>query len=172
MIAAKDFLLLEASKGRSFYLSDDPVCRHNSQPWDGVYGNMGLACIGIELYLPLSHDLQLCAWCPSIIKAMKSELKEANRLKATATLSVGLHAENTRMQLVEIEKARGRLQSTLDAIEAGAPVVANNDNMDFHNSLQVANANQHVICRSSDFRLAKKFVSENPGQCRPRMVLD
>jgi hypothetical protein len=38
IIGAKDFLLLEAPKGRCFYLSDNPVTIHNSQPSDGFYG--------------------------------------------------------------------------------------------------------------------------------------
>ena len=47
IIGLKDFLLIEAPKGRRFYLSDNPVTIHNSQPLDGSLGNMGLACEGI-----------------------------------------------------------------------------------------------------------------------------
>jgi DNA invertase Pin-like site-specific DNA recombinase len=61
IIAQKEFRLAQAAPGRSFYLGDNPVCLHNTR-----HENLGLTVPGIEIYLPLSSNLMLCAWCPSI----------------------------------------------------------------------------------------------------------
>jgi hypothetical protein len=69
-ICNKDFSLAQAAPGRSFYLGDHPVCMHNARPTD-FFGNIGLAVPGIEIYLPLSADLLLCAWCPTILEEIR-----------------------------------------------------------------------------------------------------
>ncbi len=76
LIAIKDLLLMEAPKRRSFYLGDNPVAMHNHERADPFWGNIGLAIRGIEIYLPLSSDLILCAWCPSIIEKHRAETVE------------------------------------------------------------------------------------------------
>lgn len=57
IISAKDFLLIEAPESRQFYLSDNPVTIYNSRQQDGFGGNLGLACEGIKIYMPLSSNL-------------------------------------------------------------------------------------------------------------------
>lgn len=167
IIGAKDFLLLEAPKGRRFYLSDNPVTIHNSQPSDGFYGNMGLACEGIEIYMPLTSDLQLCAWCPSLLGNMRERNAESNRQLATAMLSptmVGVADPTLLMeQLKQLREYRATIEDTLKRAEEGVPLSANSDNMDFQNALQVGQAREHLICQKADFDLAKRFMAEYPN---------
>lgn len=89
-IAAKDFLLMAAPHNRAFYLSDNPVNLHNSEPTDGFWGNMGLECTGIEIYVPLSSKLVLAAWCPSILAKIRARRAEQRLPLATTILSPAL----------------------------------------------------------------------------------
>lgn len=166
IIGAKDFLLLEAPEGRRFYLSDNPVTIHNSQPNDGFYGNTGLACEGIEIYMPLTSDLKLCAWCPSILGNMRERNAESNRQLATAVLSPAMvrAADPTLLmeQLKELREYRATIEDTLKRAAEGIPLSASSENMDFQNSLQVGQAREHLICQKADFDLAKRFMAEYP----------
>jgi hypothetical protein len=166
IIGEKDFLLLEAPKGRHFYLSDNPVTIHNSQPSDRFYGNMGLACEGIEIYMPLTADLQLCAWCPSLLGNMRERHAESNRQLAKAVLSPEMvRVANPALlmeQLRQLREYRATIEDTLSRASKGVPLPANNENMDFQNALQVEQAREHVICQKADFDLAKRFMANNP----------
>jgi hypothetical protein len=174
IICDKDFLLLEAPKGRCFYLSDNPVSIHNSQPHDGIYGNLGLACKGIEVYLPLASDLMLCAWCPSVIQEMRVHEADANRKLAAWTLSPALAKVSNvvQPQLDQIQELRGTSKQTLQRFAKGLPITATTENMDFHNSLQVGQAREHIICKTADFELAKRFVKEFPNFQQGRLVIN
>jgi len=175
IIGAKDFLLLAAPKGRQFYLSDNPVTIHNSQPQDGFYGNMGLACEGIEIYMPLTSDLQLCAWCPSILGNMKAKNAESNRQLATVILSPAMvsvaNPTLLQEQLEQLRKHRATIEDTLTRAAEGVPLSANSENMDFQNALQVGQAREHLICQKADFDLAKRFMVENPNSTGRRFSI-
>ncbi len=167
VIAAKDFLLLEAPKGRRFYLSDNPVTIHNSQPNDGFFGNMGLSCEGIEIYMPLTSDLQICAWCPSLLGSMRKRSAESKRQLATAILSPKMvsvaNPASLMEQLAQIREYRATIEETLKRAAEGIPLSASNSNMDFQNALQVGQAREHLICQKADFDLARRFMAEHPA---------
>jgi Protein of unknown function (DUF4238) len=57
-------MLLRARAPESLYISDNPITLFNSKDF-GFRGNLGLACFGIEIYLPLSSHLTLAIFCPS-----------------------------------------------------------------------------------------------------------
>lgn len=166
IISGKDFLLLEAPKKRRFYLSDNPVVLHNSQPHEGFFGNVGLACKGIEIYMPLSSDLQLCVWCPSLLNDMRERYSESQRQLSKFLLSPALMDvadPNLLMEKFgELSRLQEKIGETLRRVAAGVPLDASNENMDFHNSLQVRNAREHLICQKADFDLAKSFISKHP----------
>lgn len=175
IIGAKDFLLLEAPRGRHFYLSDNPVTMHNSQPSDGFYGNMGLACEGIEVYMPLTSNLQLCAWCPSLLGNMREKNAESKRQLAAAILSPAMVrvADPTLLmeQLKQLREYRATIEDTLNRAAEGVPLSASGENMDFHNALQVGQAREHLICQKADFDLAKRFMAEYPDSKGRRVSL-
>ncbi|MGA3715913.1 DUF4238 domain-containing protein, partial [Escherichia coli] len=64
-LLSKDWYLLETRPEHPFYVSDNPVVLENRNDF-GVYGNIGLAVPGIQIYLPLSSTLMLAMYCPSI----------------------------------------------------------------------------------------------------------
>lgn len=62
----KGWLLAATSIKTPFLIGDNPIARQNmvNQPYQG---NLGLACTGIEIYLPLSSTRALAIWCPTLI---------------------------------------------------------------------------------------------------------
>lgn len=165
-LVTKQMLLLEAPAGRSFYLGDNPVCLHNGRPPDPLFGNLGLAVQGIEIYLPLSSDLMLAAYCPSLLTEM-----DDNRLKGRAELARALlvavasnqiTAEQMADQLSGFDADTAPATDMLTKVAAGEPILLQEENMDFCNSLQMQFAREFVICPRRDFRLASRFVNEYP----------
>lgn len=162
----KDLMLVKAAPGRSFYLSDNPVCMHNNEPRKGFFGNIGFACKGIQVYLPLSADLMLCAWCPSIIGGLREKNAADKRELAGAMLSSKLVGAQPNDQLKEmldkVRPIRESIEARIRNCDEGTPTPLTTENMDFYNSMQVANAIEHVICKKADFDLARRFMGENP----------
>lgn len=61
----KIWLLMKAPEGSHFYISDNPVAKHNliERP---LRGNLGLKNEGIEIYLPIAPHLCLMLLCPKM----------------------------------------------------------------------------------------------------------
>lgn len=162
----KDLALMKAPPGRSFYLSDNPVVLHNDKGKDSLYGNLGLAVEGIQIYLPLSADLMLCAWCPSLMAGMREQDAGDKRRLASVMLApfMGKIPANDYLQK-QLDKLRPLMKSRetwIKHVDEGTPMVLSSENMDFHNSLQVMSASQHIVCKYADFALARRFMIENP----------
>jgi hypothetical protein len=165
IIGEKDFLLAKAARDRSFYLGDNPVCLNNARDF-GPYGNIGLGVPGIEIYLPLSSDLLLCAWCPSILEELRrthAEGRASRRAEALAAVTAGrISAAQMRTLLDQIRPAEEWIETLLQNAAEGRPIDSNDDNMDYYNSLQTSYAFRYVICQNADFGLAKKHNREFP----------
>lgn len=174
-LADKDLLLMRAPEGRSFYLSDNPVAMYNSEPRNGIFGNLGFAVPGIQIYMPLSSDLMLCAWCPSIMGQIKERHREHKNGLAGAMLSPRMMqlSEPERMAafIAQLRPLTKTIEDRIDCFERGTPTLLTADNMDFQNSLQVSNAREHVICKKGDFALAKRFMADNPHHRGFQMTL-
>lgn len=165
IIAAKDFALAEPSAGRSFYLGDHPVSLANDRE-AGFQSNIGLAVPGIQIYLPLAHDLMLCAWCPTILAELEQDLeaqKKRTQMEALSAVASGqLSSDNMRQLLEEVRRAQRPARLILENVEAGTPLSTADTTMDFYNSLQTSWAHRHVICRDGDFALAREINLANP----------
>jgi hypothetical protein len=59
-------------------------------------------------------------------------------------------------------KLRKPIEERIRHAEEGTPTPLTPENMDFQNSLQVAHAGEHIICKQADFALATRFMEENP----------
>ncbi len=166
LIAGKELRLFEPPEGRSFYLGDAPVCLNNSNDY-GPYGNLGFGVTGIEIYCPLSHDLCLAAWCPSISKKIRESISNGKREIATATLSPHGQKNVNKTDLNQLKLHVAILQKRLDDINSGNPIQLEGEYMDFLNTLQARTARDFLICKNGDFELAKRFVEvEGPGSGR------
>lgn len=163
----KDLMLLKASPGRYFYLSDHPVCLHNDEPRRSFLSNLGFSCKGIQVYLPLSAELMLCAWCPTIMDELRRKNAEDRRLLSGAMLSSKMigtkQSQNFQKALQDIRALRKPIEDRIKHCDSGTPAPLGAENMDFLNSMQIANAIEHVVCKQADFSLAKQFMAENPN---------
>lgn len=162
----KVFLLLKCKPGRSFYLGDNPVCLHNMKQY-GPYGNLGFGVKGIEVYMPLSSNLLLAAWCPSVLEEATQALQEAERGLEVSALDKLMKGEISHEQMkswLEHVKGEGvaRPKSLLACIERGTPIDSDDDNMDFINSMQTGYAHRYLVCQKGDFELARRFSHEFP----------
>lgn len=175
IIFHKDMMLVKAAPGRSYYIGDNPVALHNDQKF-GPYGNLGLSVPGIQLYLPLSADLVLCAFCPSIFGRAREAYDQgmqAARTEAFGAFSAGrISAEWMRKTLEAAERAAAPQTEMLRHFEEGTAYPATDDLMDFNNSLEVKYASRFIVCRSSDFALAKRFVKEFPNAQGGRIMVN
>lgn len=165
IIAMKDFLLVEAAPGTSFYLGDNPVVRANSRDF-GPYGNLGLAVEGIEIYMPFSADLLLCAWCPSLLGEIRRKLESARhdcQIQALRQVALGqLDPAGMKRALDEFAVRTQSSQELLTRAAEGRPVSSTPDNMEYYNSLQTSWAYRHLISRDGGFELARRINREHP----------
>src|SRR5208283_3568826 len=140
VIGKKDIFLVRAAQGRTFYIGDNPVVRHNSLDF-GPYGNLGFDQKGMQIHLPLSAELTLCAYCPSIISAGIEENRQLmNRYRA----ELQAKAVQGLLTFREVSDKLKQMKDTCAAFELmnerltkGLPIESNDCNVDFYNSLQL-----------------------------------
>lgn len=165
IIGMKDFVLIESAPGSSLYLGDNPVVRANSRD-SGLAGNLGLACDGIEIYMPLSADLLLCAWCPTLLRQSREDLQRAKReCEADALRRVirgQLDAGGMKAMLNDLSARSQPLEELAACAAQGRPASSAPVNMDYYNSLQASWAYRYVISRDGNFELARQVNRENP----------
>lgn len=173
IIAQKDLLLMQAPAGRSFYLGDNPVALHNNRTF-GPYGNLGFSVPGIEIYLPLSSDLLLAAWCPSVLGEIRKTRDEGKRERQTEMYEALKSGRISFQQAAEITAQLRPLEAHSDEIircaDEGLPLPSVDKNMDYYNSIQTATATRYIICQSGDFDLAHRHNSEFPELRRGRRI--
>lgn len=165
IIARKDFLLAEAGAGRRFYLGDHPVSMHNSRKF-GSYGNLGLALPGIELYMPLSADLQLCAWCPSILREIADHraqtIADYESETLAAVMAGRMQASQMKAVLDNVRAQFTNAAELLKHVTEGTPISSTSENMDHYNSLQSMFAYRYIVSQDGDFDLARRHNAEFP----------
>lgn len=167
VIAQKDFSLVEAPEGQSFYLGDNPVTLQNHQENNGWGSNLGLSVKGIQIYVPLSSRYTLAAYCPSILEDTQARFEDTaatiRRARTTAMFSrvPFTPAKQTQfdLQMSEYEAQSTGVKGFIDGMIDGTPVVASSENMNFYNGLQVQSAREFIICERSNFKLAKEIVA-------------
>lgn len=161
-VASKDFVLFQPPPGRGFYLGDNPVALHNQKPAHPIFGNIGLSVEGIEIYLPLSANLMLGAFCPTIMPSFSNtfdEQMEMARRTAVSALMDGFAPSVGKAHISHISDTLEPLRSLLDAWQSGDAYELTSSTMDFNNSLQLAFAKDFVICARNDFELARRFLT-------------
>ena len=128
-------ILIHGSDSTLFWTSDNPVVLHNSFP----YGEQGLNSPGIEIYFPISSELVLGFFCPSI------------EHKIRQLLALG-HPDLNREKYTKIYKA----------LQGGDSVPAESDTSLFLNSLQVLRSSRFLYAPSDDFEQARKLLDRHP----------
>jgi hypothetical protein len=123
-ILEKIWFLTKTPPGEYLYISDNPFVRTNQQTF-GPYGNLGLMCPGIELYMPLSSNLVLAMYCPSFgVKFLEIH----NELKKMIAINHHPH---------ELEDKLTYYTALIKAMQGGPAMIGTTDNITYYNSLQV-----------------------------------
>lgn len=165
LIGGKHMMLMAPAPNRDFYISDNPVVLHNSEDF-GPYGNLGLGVRGIEIYLPLSHDLLLACLCPSIlegaIERLDASLNEVRSKLLPLVIEGRITGAQMKAQVDLLENKGSRIRAWRKRYVDGMPEQSSDDNMDFYNSLQLGQSRQFVISKSEDFDLARRFMADFP----------
>lgn len=145
----KDWMLLQTRRKHPFLIGDHPLVMHNMRD-TGLRGNRGLMVEGIEIYLPISPTLTLALICPTrgveLRRGMDTYVRVQTRPDAHLRFGDSV-AEARRI---------------LDAIDGGPPLACQPENVVFHNSLQIAEAERFIFSMTGDFDLAKDMLRTNP----------
>ncbi|NVD44841.1 DUF4238 domain-containing protein [Altererythrobacter sp. HHU K3-1] len=169
ILSQKTFLLAAAAPNRSFYLGDNPIVLNKTKAKsdeNDLFWGLGLGVLGVEVYLPLSKDLLLCAWCPSIradLEAHYQKLRnEFDQMVVAEMLKGGIDIGGVAALRQKWEAQENHPKRILDAMDQGIPIHSEPTNMDLYNSLQMFSATRFVICPDGDYQLARQFIDENP----------
>jgi hypothetical protein len=156
---------------RSFYLGDSPVCLYNHRDF-GPYGNLGLAVEGIQIYMPLSADLMVGAWCLTVAAESRKMLDDAKKTLERQALSEMMAGRIGAAEMRKVlDDGRHNFQiaeAMHKAIAEGVPIDSVDATMDFYNSMQLAHAHRYVVSREGDFALARAHNREFPELRRGR----
>lgn len=174
-LALKVMFLFQPPRGRTFLLGDSPVVMSNSTD-HGPYGNIGFEVEGIELYLPVAPDLAIGFWCPTLVTVMETALNQCEtslrNTAAAAMFGIGPELLKLREMRADLASRKERIRQELAHIGAGTPVQWDPSNLDYVNSLQVAQAERHILSHDGDFALVRRMIADNPAfRGGPRLML-
>lgn len=166
MLLTKNWHLLETSPDNPFWIGDNPMVMYNERDLR-PYGNIGFMVPGIQIYMPLSPTLTLGMWCPTIENEFEAELAKARR---NLSLSQAVNVLAVRPEHVMSEEHTALLQKSIKSLEermkankSGLPVMCNDQNVMFYNSLQARWSDQYIISSQNNFALAERMLRESPS---------
>lgn len=159
----KVFFVMTPPVGKSFYIGDHPVVLHSDEKRRGVMAGLGIGVPFIQIYLPLSHDVLLCAYDRAVLGGlMRSRDEEMNRGTGEA-LKLLMQGKITAVQMkgfVEEAKLYDAVGPLIDTIRAGRPVACDVEQVDAYNSLQVFHAHRFIVDPSGKFDVASEMIAE------------
>lgn len=147
ILLSMGWLLFEAPTDAPFWISDNPITRHNTKHQDSPYGNLGFGSEGIEVYLPLSPRFSLAFFC----RTTRDEVVEGLQKALVVRDVFGSQAFDTE-----------RMGYMADGFRYGYPVPSHPENVEFANSIQVSGAERWVFGQTGDFALADVMLDDNP----------
>jgi len=144
----KKWLLYETTESDPFYISDNPVVRQNHKDFGPLWGNLGLACTGIEVYFPLTKTLSLAMLCKSHEETFKDVFKKIGFLK--------MMMPSFEQQLpVDMEW----IENHKKGYDEGTAISMMAENVINHNSLQVKWSSRYVFSSKNNFSLVREMIA-------------
>ena len=160
-LAILHMVLMSTKSSDPFYISDCPVTKYHDRIND-LYGNLGLACEGIQVHIPVSDTMMIAFICPTTVNEIKEGFERIkNHYDQLAALRVLGNAESQAFAVQQIEALKGpleNLEKLKKAIEQGIPAECTKDNTLFYNSLQVRCAERYVLSKRKNFDLVEDMV--------------
>lgn len=170
IIAKKEFFLMTAPAGHSFYIGDNPVVLHNDEPKTLHTGHLGIAADYIQIYLPLSSDVLLCAYDQAVlVSMMKAAIAARDKEVASYALAKLMAGQISAAQMkITLETARDLdpVAAMIKAIKRGQPIAIGPEQVQFYNSLQAFFAHRFVIDPDDSFAVARHMIGERKSVAR------
>lgn len=163
LIAEKELFLMSAPEGSTFYLGDHPVVLHNDEERRGMFGRLGLAVPYIQIYLPLSSDLTLCAYDKAVLGQLMKVRDDGVRENQVHAVGKLIRGEITGPQMkaaLDAMKAFDVTTPLIDTIRAGEPVAVGSEQVQCYNSLQAFHAHRFVVDPDGIFEVATEMMAE------------
>lgn len=170
LFADKVFFLMQAPNAKAFYLGDNPVVLHCEREHRSPHRGLGLAVPYIQIYLPLSFDLLLCAYDPAVLGDLMKSNKESMdqmRDRALAAVRAG-RLEIQRMKaILDAAAALDATTPMISRIRQGQPLQITPENVDHYNSLQVNQCDHFIVDPAGQFEVAR-VISEDSAWRKSR----
>jgi hypothetical protein len=159
-IVNKSWLLFKTDPATPLYISDNPVGLQNLvEKATPLTGNLGLAVLGIEIYLPIASTLSLGFYCRSHEQVIREGVE---RCRINTIHSPDLPIPHF-----------GELLKWTRAFRTGVALDLELDNVVNQNSLQVRQAERYVYSNVPDFALVENMIAKQSMYRkgpRPRVV--
>ena len=136
-------ILIHTLDSRPFWISDNPVVMHNTFP----YGERALSSPGIEIYFPISCELVLGFFCPSIEQRMRELLA---------------------LEHPQFDKEK--YTKIYQGFQDGNSVSLGSNTLSFLNSLQVLYSSRFIYGPNNDFEYACEILKRHP-EARDKQTL-
>jgi len=160
IMADKVFFLAKAPPETSLYLGDNPVVMANDEdqrPW----GSIGIAAPFIQIYMPISSNLLLCAYSKEVLgqwmRKHDETMNETRRIAIANVMSGKLPVSMMKELLDRVDASDG-LNALRDNVRAGIPTMLEPDMVDRYNSLQAFYAVRWVVDSRGRFEVAKSTM--------------
>jgi hypothetical protein len=124
-------------------------------------GNLGLGVKGIEIYFPLSPNLSLGIFDESNQEIIRTSYKKVKNLRLHELKSLGMDKSKKR-----------QIKDLMHGLETGGVVQSVNENVEFHNSMQVTFSSRFVYSSDGNFDLAYEMIKKNSEYKGPPQVTD
>lgn len=134
-IETKRTFLVRTDPEQPLWTSDNPIALHQTYP----YGDLGVSAPGIEIYFPISCDLALAFYCPSIQRQLERFLAR-------------------RPPGFEVKK----LSEIYRGLQTGAAVSLGTDTTRFLNELQTLRSTRFLYSPTDEFALAQRVIERVP----------
>ena len=165
----KVFFVMTAPEGKNFYLSDHPVALHREKEHLGPMRGLGIGVPYIQIYLPLSADVTLCAYDRAVLgnlQRIRDQSMNEGAREALKALREGRIAPSQMKTVIDGAREYDVISPMLDAIRAGDPVAANADQVDHCNSLQVFHAQRFVVDPAGRFDIVGEMIAEREASLK------
>lgn len=159
----KVFFIMTAPEGKSFYIGDHPVVLHSDEERRGVMRGLGIGVPYIQVYLPLSHDVLLCAYDRTVLGQLMRIRDEEMSMGAVQLLAMvmdGRMKPAEMKRLIDSVRPYDHVSPLIDTIRAGLPVACDNKQVDAYNCLQVFNAHRFVVDPAGKFDVVDEMIDE------------
>ncbi len=164
VMAEKEFFLMTPPTGRTFYIGDHPVVLLNDEPRTVHTGHIGIGAAYIQIYLPLSSDVLLCAYDKAVLgQMMRASEKIRNKEVAGYALSKLMAGEISAAQMKQaVETARDLdpVAAMIKAIRAGQAIEVGPEQVERYNSLQAIFAHRFVLDPDDRFVVARDLIEK------------